>query len=329
VIFYNLPVDRVHRLILSRIPPLTGQFPLTTTLCLRLFNLLCGSGDAPTAVAAIEGLLKLPSLSVTSDTNHEEILHHLRFSIDYLRRSRLLDADGRPLNLFGIAAHLHYSEPGNLALVALIRSGFLHDICKDFSSNRADAMNSLILILSHLFNRIYIPRMAIDGKPLQELIKASGYPSKVILPPLPAAASEALVKHNEEILNIYSGYAITFASQHNPRLGPDTTLPLTPGDLSPRVLLRSPPPFIRQLRASSVKVVARSLFVANSGHGDATFRSTDELADTVRRGIHLNKHAIPSLDLLTEGKSLNAVFLDFFNHGQVCTSLVLTKPLLF
>jgi hypothetical protein len=74
-------------------------------------NLLVGSDDAPVAVRAIKSLLSLPQVSVSSEGGRQQLLHHLRFSIDYLRRARLLDVDGVPLNLYGISAHLYYTEP--------------------------------------------------------------------------------------------------------------------------------------------------------------------------------------------------------------------------
>jgi len=70
-------------------------------------------------------------------------------------------------------------------------------------------------------------------------------------------------------------------------------------------------------------VVVRSLFVANSGHGDA-FQSISELAATSRSGIYLNEHAIPSMEPFIaprEGHknnfALNAYIYDFYIHGQV------------
>jgi hypothetical protein len=110
-VFYGIAIDRIYRLLLSKLPSIGGNFPLTSTMTLRLLNLLVGSNDAPVAVNAIRSLLTLPQISVSSQSGRDQILHHLRFSIDYLRRSKLLDAKGIPLNLYGIAAHLYYTEP--------------------------------------------------------------------------------------------------------------------------------------------------------------------------------------------------------------------------
>jgi hypothetical protein len=111
VVFYGIPMDRIHRLMLSKLPSLGSNFPLTSTMCIRLLNLVVGSENAPTAVKAVRSLLVLPQISVSSEGGRDQILHHLRFSLDYLRRAKLLDATGKPLNLYGIAAHLYYTEP--------------------------------------------------------------------------------------------------------------------------------------------------------------------------------------------------------------------------
>jgi len=71
------------------------------------------------------------------------------------------------------------------------------------------------------------------------------------------------------------------------------------------------------LSQTAVRPRARSLFVAMSGHGDA-FGSVGELVRTVRRGVHLNEHAIPTVEnILDPEKPLNAYLYDFFVHGQV------------
>jgi hypothetical protein len=119
VVFYGLPLDRARRLILSKLPNLGGTFPLTTTMTLRMINLLIGSENAEVAVRAIKSIMSLPQITVNSKLGHEQLMHHLRFSIEYLRRSELIDTTGQPINLFAIAAHLYvssmYSKLINLA----------------------------------------------------------------------------------------------------------------------------------------------------------------------------------------------------------------------
>ncbi|GBE83891.1 Uncharacterized helicase [Sparassis crispa] len=330
VVFYGIAMDRCQRLVLSRLPSLGGNFPLTSTMVLRLFNLLQGSKKEPTSGKAIVGspyapvaenairsLLKLPHVSFVSEAEEQQILHHIRFSIDYLRRAGLLDHEGNPINLFGIAAHLYYTEPSNLALVALMHRGVIHRICSH--PDLITAKKDFLILLCHLFGRRYLSKSYVTEKNLKILIRKS--PSMVILPPLPADAREVLLEHDKEILQVFTSYALTYASQYSKELGADSQLPLSQRAY-PLSHDNPSSPFRDYLDRTAVKVSARSLFVANSGHSDS-FQTVKELTGTIRRGLHLNEHAIPTMHRLTtipgsgdDFYALNAYLLDFYIHGQ-------------
>ena len=317
MVFYGLPEARVKQLVMSRLPPLTGHFPLTPTLTLRLMNLLSGSSHSPTALNAVRSILRLPRLVVGSEAGREEVLHYFRFSIDYLIRLRLLDEDGYPLNpWFPLVAHLYHTEPSNLALVALFQAGVIHDICDGDSMT---AQRSLMHLLSHLFGRIFVPKVFRARVDAGEFAKL---PSMIILPPLPSAAAKVLKEHNREVLRIFAGYAFTYASQNAPRLPVDDRLPLS-GFRITATTSEEHHPIIDILEEQKVPVTVRSPFVANSGHDD-NFGSVVELVQSSRPGVHLNKHSIPSFDgLLDRGEelALNAYLLDFWIHGQKQTIL--------
>ena len=46
VLFVGVSLHRIERLLVSRLPKLGGSFPLTTTLIIRIHNLLHGSDNA-------------------------------------------------------------------------------------------------------------------------------------------------------------------------------------------------------------------------------------------------------------------------------------------
>ncbi|KAF8155693.1 hypothetical protein B0H34DRAFT_506081 [Crassisporium funariophilum] len=321
VVFYGLPLDRVQRLVFSKLPFLSGNFPLTSTLTLRLFNLLEGSTYSDYAVQATQSLMALPSVSFGSDIGRHQLLHHLRFSIEYLRRSRLLDEVGKPMNLFAIAAHLYYTEPSNLALVALMRSGVLHTICSQ--SDLEVAQKKFMLMMCNLFGRRYLSSAFAQKGHIEAL--TAKYPSMVVLPPMPSAAQKVLFEHDCEILRIFTGYAFAFAMQSKAQLGTDDTLPLSKIRYQGTDLDVSCP-FRTLCKETAIQVVVRSAFVANSGHDDS-FSSIFELTQTSRQGLNLNGHAIPSMSHLLAAKNkgddtshmLNAHILDFYVHGQVST----------
>lgn len=318
VVFYGLPMDRCQRLVLSKLPSLGSNFPLTSTMVLRLLNLLQGSDDAPVARNAIKSLLHLPHISFVSDVGRVQILHHIRFSIDYLRRAGLLDKGGNPINLFGVAAHLYYTEPSNLALVALLRHGVIHRICNQ--SSLITAKRELMVLLSHLFGRRYLPQAYASATFLQTITRKS--PSTVVLPPLSKDARRVLLKHEDHIKRIFTGYALAYVSQHAEELGQDMRLPFSGKSICPLSSSAPSTPFTYRLRETAVAPVARSPFIATSGHGD-NFRSVKELSVTSRQGLHLNEYVIPTMRQFTsvpgqhdEEFALNAYLLDFYTHGQ-------------
>ncbi|KAH7094191.1 P-loop containing nucleoside triphosphate hydrolase protein [Auriculariales sp. MPI-PUGE-AT-0066] len=331
VVFYGLPMNRVQRLVLSRLPALAGNFPLTCTLSLRLCNLLEGSNRSATAVRAIKSILSLPQLVFGSPVGQNQLLHHLRFSIEYLRRMNLLDREGRPLNLFAIASRLYYCEPSNLALVTLLQSGVIHEMCNQPSMLKAK--KQFMLLMCHLFGRRYLP---------STVIARSKSASMVVLPPMPQAAASLLRQHGQHILDIFSSYAMEYTTRHAAELDLHATeLPLS-GAL--RTPTESNSPFVLHLRDTSNPPTVRCPFVTTSGLDD-DFATISELTASARDGLHLDHQAIPSMDIFLgsspatqdrysevdakrkrkdasqratpQSLRLNAYLYDFYIHGQV------------
>jgi ATP-dependent RNA helicase DDX60 len=176
-------------------------------------------------------------------------------------------------------------------------------------------MRDFIQLMAQLFGRRYLLKASMNKTNLEEIIRRS--PSMVILPPMNNEAQSVLKKHDAEIRKIFIEYALTYSEQHAEILGPDTSLPLSNkpfSGINTDILHRTS--LYNQLKATAIPVKSRSLFVATSGYGDS-FPSIEELAATVRRGIYLDTHAIPSLDdIINPRQPLNAYLLDFYIHGQ-------------
>lgn len=115
VVFQGISRERASRLLSSRLPDMTGHFPITTTLVLRLFTLLNDSKQSKYAISAIDSLLSQPRLYMGGKSFKEQVLHHLRFSIEYLRRNELLGPSGEPVNFTSCVSHLYYTENSTFA----------------------------------------------------------------------------------------------------------------------------------------------------------------------------------------------------------------------
>jgi len=302
-------MSSVSSLILS---DLVGHFPITTTLVSRLLQILVATDqDSDYGRTAVRGLLEQSRISLGSEHSHQQVLHHFRFSIEYLFRQNLINSSGESVALGGLISHLYYTEPANFALAELLRYGVFHRICEKFEPAKPDPkiLEAMVHVLAHLFGRRI--RKAADQEELEEKIKGS--PSNVILEPLPEDALMVLMNHNVNIVKIYRAYAIRFGRTQFDST--EKTLPLS------RLSINVDNKFTEsavteELHQSAIKYAARSAFVATSGLGDS-FDTIDDLAHNTREGILVAASAVPSMDDFINGPVLDAYLLDFFKHGQV------------
>ena len=153
VVFQGISYGKVCRLLSSRLPDLNGHFPVTTTLVLRLFSLLHESGGSAYAGRAIDSLLSQSRLYLDGPAFKDQVLHHLRFSIEYLRRQHLLSPQGAPINFAGLTSHLYFTENSSFALNALIKGGYFHELCSEIQDKESHVLRTLMIVMAHLFGR--------------------------------------------------------------------------------------------------------------------------------------------------------------------------------
>jgi hypothetical protein len=242
------------------------------------------------------------------------VLHHVRFSIEYLRSQGLIGAQGEPLNLSSCVSHIYFAEKGAFAFHALFRREVFHRLSEAMAGNEADTLRSLMLIMSHLFGRR--PMRAAEKQSEKELIKLSS--SVVFLPDLPNDIADVLNEHNEDILSMYDVYVRTYVDQHCHWA--DATLPFTKARIEPSNRTET-----ISLTTNLPPTKLRSPFVALSGHGDE-FDSIFDLCGSIRDGVFLERAVIPYLDMGKESAApLNAYLYDFYQHGQVAALQVANR----
>jgi ATP-dependent RNA helicase DDX60 len=290
---------------------LVGHFPITTTLVSRLLQILTPAGEEGSyGPKAVRGLLEQSRVSFGSDHTHQQVLHHFRFSIEYLLRQNLVNSAGNSVALAGLINHLYFTEPSNFALVVLLRSGVFHRLCRHFDPTNPDpqVLISMIHVLANLFGRRI--RKQTDSEQMQEIIKRSS--SRVILEPLSEDAVSVLTKHNAEVVDIYRSYAIELGRTQFKT--DEKSLPMSGLTFDTVVSCKSP--IIESLQSTAIQYDARSAFVALSDHGDA-FDTIVDLAHNTREGILIESEAVPSMDDFINPPILDAYILDFFKHGEV------------
>ncbi|RYO90005.1 hypothetical protein DL764_008518 [Monosporascus ibericus] len=312
VVFHDIPHQRALEIMSSKLPKLRGQFPTSVTLVLRLFGLLHGTNNSDYACDAVKSLLSQNRLYLGGPKTKLTLEHHLRFSIEYLRRQHLLSRDGVPLNFAGLVGHLYYTENAAFAFHSLLKEGYFHEVCCKISNKakQKGILLNLLLVLCHLFCRIPCRRYD-DETWLKKVVKPS--PSVVILPKLPATAAKILESHNMETLQIFQGYVSTYVAQHLSRV-PDNQLPFTKHKVEPLE-----PRDMREILSPLPATIRASPFAALSGFTDE-FKTIGELCRHVRGGVFLEESAIPYIPVAGAelgGVPWNAYIYDFFKHGDL------------
>jgi hypothetical protein len=309
IVFFGHAKDRAYEIMSSRLPDLIGQFSLSTTLILRLLILLQDTNNGEYASRATKALLSQSRLFLGGPEAEGAIRHHLRFSLDYLRRQHLVSATGSPLNFAGLVSHLYFVENSAFALHALFKGGYFHEVCADIDSRPQEVVRELMLVLSHLFGRVPVQRT--DKDYFENTVKRSA--SVVLLPALPDKAHSVLKGHNIDTLNIFKNYVQSYA-EHNLADKPESKLPFSRQDIGQSTGGAD----VSGLFPSLPPTVIRSPFVALSGHDDE-FTSIRDLCQTVRSDVFLEESAVPHVSLWPEddARPINAYLYDFFKHGSL------------
>ncbi|KAK7972419.1 DEAD/DEAH box helicase [Apiospora saccharicola] len=313
VVFHGLAPHRALEVMSAKLPDLRGQFPTSVTLILRLFQLLHGTENCEYATNAVHSLLTQTRLYLGGPKAQMSIHHHLRFSIDYLRRQQLISEKGLPLNFSGLISHLYFTENAVFALHCLLKEGYFHQLCSGVGKSafrQKIVMEEIVLVLAHLFCRHACDKYENQAW-LRDIVRPSA--SVVLLPNLPESAARMLEKHNAETLHVFKNYVATYVSQHLAEV-PDNRLPLTKLEVNPSFH----PCYVADALPWLDEPKIRSPFVSLSGFTD-DFATIGELCGTVRDGVFLDDSGIPYIPIApheTGGMPWNAYLYDFFKHGD-------------
>ncbi|KAG2438943.1 hypothetical protein HYH02_010736 [Chlamydomonas schloesseri] len=102
---------------------------------------------------------------------------------------------GRPSGLAGLAAHLFWAEPSNLALCRLLREGVFEHMLERLRGRAL--LEEAVLVLAHLFLRVPLSPAMAARVARREFAGRS--PSVVALPPLSPDAAQCLAGYTQEL----------------------------------------------------------------------------------------------------------------------------------
>nr|XP_047132693.1 probable ATP-dependent RNA helicase DDX60 [Hydra vulgaris] len=226
VVFHGLSNEKISKLLTGNLPELLGNFPMTVSLCLRLFICLNDQVDEKAndnTLIRMLALLKYPLLLKEYPELDSQFKHFFFFSVQFLIREELLKSDGTPQGLAGLASHLHYHEPCNLSFVSLLNSGVFHKYCINGTRLKnglytAQFLEDLISVLSYFFTNTEV-------HPALEEKKRST--SVLLLKKLPHIFIEEIRKYNERVKKVFDMYLLSLSNDINAKFNDDVMLPLS------------------------------------------------------------------------------------------------------
>ncbi len=183
VIFMNVPQRKVESLMVSPVPQLHGNFPLSVTLALRALTLQGAATHDSEVANDMLRLLQKPFYASEDPSLGQKMKHLFSFALVYLRQQNMLNGVGQACGFAGMATHLFWSEPSNYAFATLLRKRVFHTICERTAGLRAAQETGgavpetlaveILQIMSHLFERVRLVRSAAQDAELQQATSRS------------------------------------------------------------------------------------------------------------------------------------------------------------
>ncbi|XP_065682237.1 probable ATP-dependent RNA helicase DDX60 isoform X1 [Hydra vulgaris] len=320
VVFHGFSAAKVSNLVSGNLPELLGNFPMTVSLCLRLFICVNGQVDKKAnenTIMRMLALLKYPLLLKEYPELDNQFKHFFLFSVQFLIREGLLKSDGTPLGLAGLASHLYYHEPCNFVFVSLLNSGIFHQFCYDATRLKnglytAQFIEDLIAVLCYFFTNTEV-------HPALEKKKRST--SVLILKKLPDIFITEIQKYNERVKKVYNMYLNSISNYINVTYGEDVKLPLS--HIKFNSLNNSKVPEENTIESliwkSSFNNKCCSNFVGTSSHSDENVYIPYDRISKVRNQVYTDVHEIPLMKNGSENINykLNSYALDFYKHGNL------------
>uniref|UniRef100_A0A4W3GM84 DExD/H-box helicase 60 n=1 Tax=Callorhinchus milii TaxID=7868 RepID=A0A4W3GM84_CALMI len=316
VLFYNIPMPKVQRLLKASVPTLKGQFPINVSLVLRLMLLVAMADDKMDAQAKTLSLLQHSLLYYNQPKNQVVLKLYFLFCTQFLVQEGFLDQEGTPHGFAGLVTHLHYHEPANFVFVSFLVKGLFHKICSQPQESAGKVMETLVLILANLFGRIYLPSCSTEEG------WAKFHQSKVFLDDLPQEFADAVDEYNQSIQETFGCFLLSASKQAD--MLEECQLPLSriSKNLTRSVWSSSLKSHIYMTTPGKHPTNAVSPFARLSGITNMDLFQTYHVDNIALRTIDINSSNIPLLGLKkydSQGRKmpLNAYALDFYKHGSL------------
>ena len=178
IVFMHVPQRKCASLLISPVPQLHGNFPLSVTLALRALTLQKEATHDADITNDLLRLLQRPFFASEDPALGQKMQHLFSYAMMYLQQQVMLNSSGQACEFAGMATHLFWAEPSNYAFVTLLRKGVFHNICQDVKrlqlvgqagqSVPNKVAEQVLLIMSHLFERVRLVRSAKQDAAIQQ-----------------------------------------------------------------------------------------------------------------------------------------------------------------
>ncbi|XP_059501741.1 probable ATP-dependent RNA helicase DDX60 [Stegostoma tigrinum] len=323
VVFYSVPMPKVQRLLKASVPLLSGQFPLSVSLVLRLILLVAKADDVMDAKAKALSLLQHSLLCYNNQKKQWVLKLYFLSCLQFLLKAGFVDQDGTPQGLAELVTQLHYHEPANFVFVSFLVKGLFHKICsqpvksagKGSDCFSDEIMESLLLVLANLFGRVYLPSCSTEKE------WTTLHQSMVFLEDLPEEFATVVDEYNKTIQEIFGCFLLSASDQAD--MVEECRLPLSRISFESVQPLQNCTTFVAELTASGKHpTTAISPFTCLSGITNLDLFNTSNIDNIALRTLELSSSSIPLLNLRKydqQGRRmpLNAYALDFYRHGSL------------
>ena len=151
VVFFDIGLTKLERLVGSFIPEIRPHFPLSVTFSMSFFD---SEFRKSKQTMSVECLLNKSFWNYSYQSKVSQVHYDAVFSLNFLMDMQLLNEKGKFSLFSNLLERIHYHEPSNFVLYYLFVNGNFHKITE--SSNKAKKENEIekvMLILCHLFNQ--------------------------------------------------------------------------------------------------------------------------------------------------------------------------------
>ncbi|XP_070552614.1 probable ATP-dependent RNA helicase DDX60 isoform X2 [Ptychodera flava] len=322
VLFFGIPRPKIQRLIMSSVPHLKGNFPISLSLVLRLLLLTSQSDLGSDAEHKALCLLKHPFLRYDKPQMDSQFKHYFLFSVEYLIRMGLLDTNCMPQGFAALAARLHYHQPAVYVFLSFLKGHAFHSFFNRRNEAYSDEeMRKLVLVLANLFGR-----KPILGSRRMAYLKEGRSSSMVVLEKLPVEFENILMEHNQKAEKTFRLYIENVTNEMYHR-ALQAKLPLSNLDFpstnhADETNDACLPRIVSDLKQTRNEVKAVSIFSALSGLHDPLLNASDvAYVQRLPQEIYMEIGHVPILphrpvDRRNRTMDLNAYALDFFKHGS-------------